>query len=166
MYSVLLTSALSSEIALLKGETSQLLGCFPRTLWPMSHILRRLARLLLCLVQPIVEEVDFAITCLDIAYGTLQAWNHLESRPLSLALLLEKVDAQFKAVNTLMNDPSGWREDPRVSAYLVQAGETLEIARDVADDLFGMDGAVMKDMIDRRVSKVMWFETEMALNEV
>ena len=127
----------------------------------MSHLLRRLARLVLCLPQPSIKDIDRAIECLNVAHFTLREWNNEESRPVSLAILLEKVGAHIRALFLLSSDTGAWAKSPMGLAHLDQAKETLRIAREDADDLFGKEGAVLKDMVETLGKTIVNFETKM-----
>ncbi len=144
----ILITAMSREITFISKEIEKLLEFFPDTLWPIAHLHRRLARLLLHIPEPRMTDINHALECLDTSFAAMREWNNDEARPITLALLVEKITAHFEAVKVVMSEMRGWKHDSRVRAHLEEARETWDTAKEDARDLYGNDGAVMKDLVD------------------
>jgi len=140
---------MSREVTVLTKETNRLLDVFPDTIWPMPHPHRRLARLLLHLPEPRMRDINHAIEYLDAAHAAMRGWNNDEPRPITLALLLDMLTAHSEALKTIHAEVVGWKNDPRTISHLSQASETLDTAREDVRELFGRDGGVMVDLVEK-----------------
>ena len=140
---------MTREISALTAEIDTLLNHFPDTIWPIPHLLRRAGRLLLRTSRAGLTEYNLAIEYIDTAHAAMREWNNEEPRPITLALLAEKLAAHCLAANLLKDTRKGWKwkNDPQIVAHLDQARETLDTAREDSRELFGTDGGLLVDRI-------------------
>lgn len=111
-------------------------------MYPVPHLYRRLARLLVHNPSAIIRDLNHAIEYLDTAHRAMREWYNDEPRPATLTLLLAKLGAHWDGVKLLRQssklegaDQQSIKEVMRI--HVQDMKETLESAEEECRELYG-----------------------------